>query len=125
MVSNADGLDRVVEASLDLAPPGYQEWRLGHKPGTWRTFVNQLSTGNPKINTAGIGLPLESALTGPLPYDCQHADIPLRFVGPRVASLNGRSNTSATAWTHRAAKAATRSGRGRTNVPSFFPRATR
>lgn len=84
MVSNADGLDRVVEASLDLAPPGYQEWRLGHQPGTWRTFANQLSTGNPKITTTGIGLPLESALTGPLPYDFQPADIPLRFVGPGV-----------------------------------------
>lgn len=82
MASNAEGLDRVVEASLDLAPPGYQEWRLGHQPGTWRTFANQLSTGNPKVTTAGIGLPLESALTGPLPYDFQSADIPLRFVGP-------------------------------------------
>jgi hypothetical protein len=82
--SNAEGLDRVVETSLDLAPPGYQEWRLGHQPGTWRTFANQLSTGNPKITTAGIGLPLESALTGPLPYDFQPADIPLRFVGSGV-----------------------------------------
>jgi len=84
MASNAEGLDRVVEASLDLAPPGYQEWRLGHQPGTWRTFANQLSTGNPKSNPAGIGLPLESALTGPLPYDFRPADIPLRFVGPGV-----------------------------------------
>lgn len=84
MASNADGLDHVVEASLDLAPPGYQEWRLGHQPGTWRTFANQLSAGNPKINTTGIGLPLESALTGPLPYDFQPADIPMRFVGPGV-----------------------------------------
>lgn len=84
MASNAEGLERVVEASLDLAPPGYQEWRLGHQPGTWRTFANQLSTGNPKITTAGIGLPLESALTGPLPYDFQPGDIPLRFVGPGV-----------------------------------------
>lgn len=84
MVSNAEGLDRVVEASLDLAPPGYQEWRLGHQPGTWRTFANQLSTGNAKITATGIGLPLESVLTGPLPYDFQPADIPLRFVGPGV-----------------------------------------
>lgn len=84
MVSNAECLNRVVEASLDLAPPGYQEWWLGHQPGTWRTFANQLSTGNPKINATGIGLPLESALTGPLPYDFQPADIPLRFVGSGV-----------------------------------------
>lgn len=84
MASNAEGLDRVVEASLDLAPPGYQEWRLGHQPGTWRTFANQLSTGKPKIKASGIGLPLESALTGPLPYEFQPADIPLRFVGSGV-----------------------------------------
>lgn len=82
IASNAEGLERVVEASLDLAPPGYQEWRLGHEPGTWRTFANQLSTGNPKLSPTVIGLPLESALTGPLPYDFQPADIPLRFVGP-------------------------------------------
>lgn len=81
MASNAEGLDRVVEASLDLAPPGYQEWRLGHQPGTWRTFANQLSTGNPTITASGIGLPLESTLTGPLPYDLLPIDIPLRFVG--------------------------------------------
>ena len=84
MASNVEGLDRVVEASLDLAPPGYQEWRLGHQPATWRTFANQLSTGNAKITATSIGLPLESALTGPLPYDFQPADIPLRFVGPGV-----------------------------------------
>lgn len=84
MASNAEGLDRVVDASLDLAPPGYQEWRLGHQPGTWRTFANQLSTGNPKTAAPSIGLPLESVLTGPLPYDFQPADIPLRFVGPGV-----------------------------------------
>jgi hypothetical protein len=84
MASNPEGLERIVEASLDLAPPGYQEWRLGHQPATWRIFANQLSTGNPKISAAGIGLPLESALTGQLPYDFQSADIPLRFVGSGV-----------------------------------------
>jgi hypothetical protein len=78
---SADGMDRVVEASLDLAPPGYQEWRLGHQPGTWRTFANQLSTGSPKIKANGIGLPIESVITGSLPYDFKPADIPLRFVG--------------------------------------------
>lgn len=81
MASHPDGLDRIVEASLDLAPPGYKEWRLGHQPGTWRKFANQLSTGKPKISPAGLSLPLESTLTGPLPYDFQPSDIPLRFVG--------------------------------------------
>jgi hypothetical protein len=81
---NTEGLARVVEASLDLAPPGYKEWRWGHRAATWRTFANQLNTGNPKINATGIALPLESALAGPLPYDFQHADIPLWFLGNGV-----------------------------------------
>jgi hypothetical protein len=86
MSPNLDGLDRVVKASLDLAPPGYQEWRLGDQPGTWRTFANQLSTGNPKIAVRGIGLPLESTITGPLPYDFTPSDIPLRFVGGGIVA---------------------------------------
>lgn len=84
MASTTEGLDRIVEEWLDLAPPGYREWRLGHQLGTWRTFANQLSTGNPKLKPTRIGLPLESTLTGPLPYDFQPADIPLRFVGRGV-----------------------------------------
>ncbi len=84
VTSNADGLGRIVEASLDLAPPGYSEWRLGHQPGTWRKFANQLCTGNPKISASAIGLPLESVITGPLLYDFKPADIPLRFVGSGV-----------------------------------------
>ena len=82
--SSGSGLGLVVEASLDLSPPGYQEWRLGHQPGTWRTFANQLSTGKPKIASPGIGLPIESALTGPLPYDFLTTDIPVRFAGTGI-----------------------------------------
>jgi hypothetical protein len=81
MASNAEGLGRVVAASLDLAPPGYREWRRGHQPETWRTFANQLSTGKPKITTPCGGMPLEGALSGLLPYDFRPADIPVRFVG--------------------------------------------
>lgn len=88
MSSNPEGLERVVETSLDLSPQGYQEWRLGQQAGTWRTFANQLCTSNPKTAAPGILLPLESVLTGPLPhalpYDFLPADIPLRFVGPGV-----------------------------------------
>ncbi len=84
MSSNAEGLDRVVEVSLDLSPPGYQEWRLGRQPGTWRTFANQLSTGKPRIAPPGIGLPIESVLTGPLPYDFRATDIPVRFAGQGI-----------------------------------------
>jgi hypothetical protein len=73
-----------VEASLDLAPQGYREWRQGHQSSTWRIFTNQLCSGNPKINAAGMTLPLESLLTGPLPYDFQYTDIPLHFIGNGV-----------------------------------------
>ena len=83
-MTNPEGSERVVESSLDLSPPGYQEWRLGHQPSTWRTFATQLSTGNPKLTPPGIGLPVNSTLTGPLPYDFQPSDIPLRFVGEGV-----------------------------------------
>jgi len=84
MSSNADCLDRVVEASLDLSPPGYQEWRLGRQPGTWRAFANQLSSGKPKISPPGIGMPIESVLTGPLSYDFLATDIPVRFAGQGI-----------------------------------------
>ncbi len=84
LASNFEGLNRVVEGSLDLAPPGYQEWRLGHQLGTWRMFANQLGTGKLRDTASKISLPLESVLTGPLPYDFQPADIPLRFVGAGV-----------------------------------------
>jgi hypothetical protein len=84
MASKAEGLDRVVEASLDLAPPGYKDWRLGHDFRTWRTFANQLGTGKPKIAANAMGLPLESVLTSFLPYDFQFVDIPLHLVGPGV-----------------------------------------
>ena len=82
--SNTGGLDRVVAASLDLSPPGYQEWRLGHQLATWRTFTTQLTTGKPKLAALGIGLPLESIVGKRLPYDFQPIDIPLRFVGSGV-----------------------------------------
>lgn len=79
-----DGLQRVVESSLDLSPPGYRDWRVGQQAATWRKFATQLSTGSPKPTAPAIGLPLESTIRGPLPYDLQAADIPLRFVGPGV-----------------------------------------
>lgn len=79
-----DGLQRVVESSLDLSPPGYRDWRAGHQAATWRTFATQLTTGSPKQTSPAIGLPLQSTLKGPLPYDFHAADIPLRFVGRGV-----------------------------------------
>lgn len=79
-----DDLQRIVESSLDLSPPGYRDWRVGHQAATWRTFATQLSTGSPKPTSPAIGLPLESTLKGPLPYDLRAADVPLRFVGRGV-----------------------------------------
>lgn len=84
MTTDMAGLKRVVESSLDLSPPGYQNWRLGANLATWRTFSTQLATGKPKSTPPKIGLPIESILTGPLPYDFKAEDIPLRFVGKGV-----------------------------------------
>ena len=67
----------VVEASLDLSPAGYREWRLGHQKNTWRSFTAQLCKANPAANL----LPLESIIQGPLPYDLRDEDIPVRFIG--------------------------------------------
>lgn len=83
-IANPDGLQRIVESSLDLSPPGYRDWRVGHQPTTWRTFTTQLSTGQAKPFAQRIGLPLESTLRGPLPYDFRASDIPLWFVGSGV-----------------------------------------
>lgn len=75
------GLHQVVEAALDLSPPGYREWRLGNETPTWRTFANQLISGLPKGPSRRLSLPLEGAIKGPLPFDLLQSDIPLRFVG--------------------------------------------
>ena len=79
-----DGLDRIVDASLDLSPPGYREWRMGYDPATWRRFGTQLATGKPHALVKADGLPLESVLRNPLPYDLDSSDIPVRFVGRGV-----------------------------------------
>lgn len=87
-----DRLQRIVGSSLDLSPPGYRDWRVGHQAATWRTFATQLSTGSQKPTTPAFGLPLESTLRGPLPYDLQAVDIPLRFVGRGVIADRLQSN---------------------------------
>jgi hypothetical protein len=87
--TNGRGLDWVVESSLDLSPPGYQEWRLGEERLTWNLFATQFSTGRPqRASSLGVGLPIGTIVTGPLPYDFQPTDIPLRFLGEGlIASL--------------------------------------
>jgi hypothetical protein len=37
--------------------------------------------GKPRLTSPSIGLPIESIVAGPFPYDFQPSDIPLRFVG--------------------------------------------
>jgi hypothetical protein len=95
--SQQSGADRVVEAALDLSPPGYRDWRVGAVTSVWRTFATQLITGKPKPGLPPIGLPVESILSGPLSYDFRPADVPVRFIGrgviadalqTRPASLN-------------------------------------
>jgi len=81
MSPSIDGVARVVEASLDLSPPGYQDWRLGHHLGTWRIFANQLAFGKPSAGQSGFSPPLEGWLTGDPIYELLPSDIPLRFVG--------------------------------------------
>lgn len=80
-VPKLNQLEKVVTTSLDLSPPGYRDWRIGHQAATWRTFATQLSTADPHLAANAIGLPLESTIKGPPPYDLQATDIPMRFVG--------------------------------------------
>lgn len=75
-------LGSVIENVLDLSPPGYQDWRLGHDRETWRRFAAQLASGKPVPHSKGIALPLESVFRDPLPYDLIPSDIPLWLVGP-------------------------------------------
>jgi hypothetical protein len=95
--SQQSGVDRIVEAALDLSPPGYRDWRVGAATSAWRTFATQLITGKPKPGLPRLGLPVESILSGPLAYDFRPTDVPLRFIGrgviaevlqSRPASLN-------------------------------------
>ncbi len=77
-------LERVVENTLDLSPPGYREWRQGASIETWRILATQLVQGKPKLPSPAIGLPLESILNGAYPYDFQPSDVPLRFIGTGI-----------------------------------------
>lgn len=80
-------LERVVEASLDLSPPGYDQWRRGHERDAWRVLATQVASGKVMMPAPGIALPLESMLRGALPFDFQHWDVPVYFVGDgQVAS---------------------------------------
>ncbi len=79
--SNHPGLASLVEDFLDLSPPGYREWRIGRNREAWRTLATQLASGNPKLGPRPIGLPIESAVRGELPFDLLEVDVPTRVVG--------------------------------------------
>ncbi len=80
-------LERVVEASLDLSPPGYDQWRRGHERDAWRVLATQVASGKAAMPAPGIALPMESMLRGALPIDFQPWDVPVYFVGDgQVAS---------------------------------------
>ena len=80
-------LERVVEASLDLSPPGYDQWRRGHERDAWRVLATQVASGKLTMPAPGIALPMESMLRGALPFDFQPWDVPVYFVGDgQVAS---------------------------------------
>ena len=69
---------RSVNETLDLSPPGYAHWRLGHDRESWRKLATQLTSGKP---THDFGLPIEAFLKGPLPFEFKPEAVPLYFVG--------------------------------------------
>ena len=87
-------IQKIVEAWLDLSPPGYRDWRVGDQIKTWRKFSTQLVTGQPALTKSGNSLPLDSIIKGPFPYDLRNDDIPLRFVGSGVIADRLQSHPS-------------------------------
>ena len=89
-----EALIGIVNATLDLSPPGYSDWRLGHDRESWRQLATQLTSGK---QTHEFGLPIEALLKGPLLFEFKPEDVPVHFVGDgqvcqrvlsSVASLN-------------------------------------
>jgi hypothetical protein len=73
-----EALCRVVNATLDLSPPGYSDWRMGHDRESWRQLATQLTSGK---QTREFGLPIEALLKGPLLFEFKPEDVPVYFVG--------------------------------------------
>ena len=93
-------MKEVIEAELDMSPPGYNNWRSGSKVVNWRRIALQLSRGKAKIADNYL-LPLEGLLLGEMPFDIRTSDIPLKFIGkgqiadrihshPKTLSVPGR-----------------------------------
>jgi hypothetical protein len=71
---------KVVETTLDISPPGYRRWSVGHQKMSWRELITQMAQGHPVIS-GNLFLPLESLLSTTLPFDFRPSDVPLHFVG--------------------------------------------
>lgn len=76
-----DSLENIVESTLDMSPPGYDQWRIGHGRDAWRALATQIAAGKVELARPGIGLPIESMLKGPMLFNFQPDDIPMYFVG--------------------------------------------
>ncbi len=86
LVLNESSVQRVIDANLDLSPPGYRNWRVGEERETWRQFASELMTGKPAHLFKSKYLPNESLLTSPLPFDFLASDVPISIVGHGVIS---------------------------------------
>ena len=82
--NNLEQFDLVIKGALDMSPPGYRDWRVGHDDTAWKTLATQMATGSLRAPPRGMSLPLDSTLKGPLPYDFRADDIPVRFSGSGI-----------------------------------------
>jgi hypothetical protein len=81
LVLSDSAVVRVIDANLDLSPPGYKNWRSGANRTTWRQFATELVEGKPTQALKSLPLTMESLFAEPLPFDLHDVDIPTRIVG--------------------------------------------
>jgi hypothetical protein len=74
-------LERVINALLDLSPPGYRDWRSGRSPETWRRFGTQALRANTRSLLQGAGLPVESVFRDSLQFLFRSSDVPVHVIG--------------------------------------------
>lgn len=72
---------------MDLAPPGYRDWRLGDHAATWTTLATQLCTAAAEVSPADGVLPIASLLNDSLPVDFLPEDVPVYVYG-RSATMS-------------------------------------
>lgn len=76
-VSVRDAMSHFVEEFLDLSPPGYNRWRIGHGASAAELLAAQLRTGQLH---PGLVPPLGGGFSS-LPFEFRDDDVPLYFVG--------------------------------------------